>query len=262
MSNVRIVLSIVVLLPLVGLLQAEENEIGITFDTTYVSKYIWHGFNFYGHDNSAIQPSIDLDLWGTGFGLTLWHSRANRGRFRDLEEFDYILYYGDSSFEDTCFSTDYTISWLYYDYFDAPTKDSDLQEFVLQLSWLNMLPEGIVPSYYLGRLWPAKAGSAVLKDVGGWVHVVGLGYDWTISGIFPDSSEQVISLMADLTYNDGYGGAGVDHDWSHATLGASTSFEIAESLTFTPALYYQMSMDDSVNNEDEVWTSLSLTYKF
>ena len=262
MSKVRILLSVVILLSLVGLVKAAENELGITFDTTYVSKYIWHGFNFYGHDNSAIQPSIDVDLWGTGFGMTLWHSRANRGRFRDLEEFDYILYYGDSTLEDTCFSTDYTISWLYFDFSDAPTKDSDLQEFVVQFSWPNMLPEGIVPNYYVGRLWPAKSGSAVLKDVGGWVHVIGLGYDWTIPGILSGSSEQVINLIADLTYNDGYGGAGVDHDWSHATLGASTSFEIAENLTFTPALYYQMTMDDSVNNEDEVWTGLSLTYQF
>ncbi|MCP4257465.1 MAG: hypothetical protein GY774_08045 [Planctomycetes bacterium] len=262
MSKVRILFSVVILLFLASLVQAEENELGITFDITYVSKYIWHGFNFYGHDNSATQPSIDIDLWGTGFGMTLWHSRANRGGFRDLEEFDYILYYGDSAFEDTYFSTDYTISWLYYDFSDAPTKDTDLQEFVLQFSWPNVLPEGIVPNYYIGKLWPAKSSSAVQKDIGGWVHVVGLGYDWTIPGILPESSEHVINLIADLTYNDGYGSAGADHDWSHATLGASTSFEIAENLTFTPALYYQMSMDDSVNNEDEVWTGLSLTYQF
>lgn len=262
MSKVGILLSVMVILVFVGLVRAGENELGITLDTTYVSKYMWHGFNYYGHDNSAIQPSIDLNLWETGFGLTVWHSRANRGRFRDLEEFDYILYYGNSVLEDTCCSTDYTISWLYYDYSDAPTKDSDLQEFVVQFSWPNMLPEGIVPSYYIGRLWPAKAGSPALKDVGGWIHVIGLGYGWKIQDILPNSSRQVINLIADLTYNDGYGGAAVDHDWSHATLGASTSFEIAENLTFTPALYYQMSMDDSVNNEDEVWTGLSLTYKF
>ncbi len=262
MNKLRIVLSVVILLSLAGLAQAEEAELGITFDTTYVSKYIWHGFNYYGHDNSAIQPSIDVDRWGTGFGITLWHSRANRGRFRDLEEFDYILYYGNSVFEDTACATDYTFSWLYYDYTDAPTKDSDLQEFIMQLSWPNMLPGGSVPNYYLGRLWPAKSGSTALKDIGGWVHVLGLGYDWTMPGILPGDSEQIVSLIADLTYNDGYGGAGVDHDWSHATLGASTSFQIADNLTFTPAVYYQISMEDSVNKEDEVWTALSLTYKF
>jgi len=262
MSRIGILLSVVILLSLVGLLQAQEKELGITFDTTYVSKYMWHGFNILGHDNSALQPSIDIDLWGTGFGTTVWYSRANRSGFRDLDELDYILYYGDSAFEDTYCAVDYTINWLYYDFTDAPTKDSDLQEFGVQFSWPDILPEDIVPSYYVGKLWPAKSGSAVLKDVGGWVHVVGLAYDWTIPSILPGSTEHVVNLIADLTYNDGYNGADVDHDWSHATLGASTSFEIAENLNFTPALYYQMTMDDSVNNEDEIWTHLSLTYQF
>ncbi len=262
MNKLRIVLSVVILLSVVGLAQAEQKELGITFDTTYVSKYIWHGINFYGHDNSATQPSIDVDLWGTGFGMTLWHSRANRGGFRDLEEFDYILYYSNSVFEDTPCATDYAVSWLYYDFTDATTRDSDLQELIMQFSLPNILPGDIVPTYFVGKLWPARSGSTVLKDIGGWVHVLGLGYDWTIPGFLPDSSEQVVSLIADITYNDGYGGVGVDHDWSHATLGASTSFQIADNLTFTPALYYQISMDDSVNDEDELWTALSLTYKF
>jgi hypothetical protein len=262
MKRVRVLLTAVTLLSLTGLAQAEEKELGITFDTTYVSKYIWHGFNFYGHDNAAIQPSIDVDLWGTGFGMVVWHSRATKSGFRDTEEFDYILYYGNSVFEDTTYATDYTINWLYYDFSDAPTKDLDLQELTAQFSWPNLLPADIVPSYTVGKLWPARSDSAVRKRIGGWVHVLGLGYDWTIPDILPCGSEQVVSLMADLTYNDGYGAASADHDWSHATLGASTSFEIADNLTFTPALYYQISMDDSVNDEDEVWTGLSLTYKF
>jgi hypothetical protein len=247
---------------LADLAQAEEKELGVTLDTTYVSEYIWHGFNFYGHDNAAIQPSIDVDLWGTGFGLVLWYSRATRSGFRDLEEFDYILYYGNSAFEDTTYTTDYTVSWLYYDFADAPTRDSDLQELMAQFSWPNMLPVDIVPSYTVGKLWPAKSASGVLKNIGGWVHVLGLGHDCTIPGVLPGSDEQVVSLMADLTYNDGYGSVAADHDWSHATLGASTSFQIADNLDFTPAVYYQISMDDSVNDEDEVWTSLSLTCGF
>ena len=262
MSTMRVLLTAVTLLSLAGLAQAEEKELGITFDTTYVSKYIWHGFNFYGHDNSAVQPSLDVDLWGTGFGMVLWNSLATRSGSRDLEEFDYILYYGNSTFEDTAYTMDYTVSWLYYDFFDAPTRDSDLQELAAQFSWPNLLPAGIVPSYYVGKLWPARSGSVALKDIGGWVHVLGLGHDCTVPGILPGGDEQTVSLMADLTYNDGYGAASADHDWSHATFGASTGFQIAENLDFTPGLYYQVSMDDSVNDDDEVWTTLGLTYKF
>jgi long-subunit fatty acid transport protein len=54
----------------------------------------------------------------------------------------------------------------------------------------------------------------------------------------------------------------VDHDWSHAVFGASTGFTVTDKLTFTPGIYYQISMDDSVNPEDEYWFSLSMTYTF
>ncbi len=33
-------------------------------------------------------------------------------------------------------------------------------------------------------------------------------------------------------------------------------------LTVTPALYYQISLDDSVNDEDELWGGLSVSYRF
>ena len=73
--------------------------------------------------------------------------------------------------------------------------------------------------------------------------------------------EQVLSLTTNLVYNDGYGGATVAHEWSHATFGVSTQIPVGE-LTFTPALYYQASMEDSVNPEDEFWASFGLSYSF
>lgn len=262
MNRTSILLSVVMLLGLVAWVQADERELGVTLDTTFVSKYMWHGFNFYGHSNGAVQPNVNVDLWGTGFGAMAWGSWAMESGNRDLEEFNYVLNYGNSVFADTPYATNYTVNWLYYDYYDAPSRDSDLQELNAQLSWPELLPAGIVPNYTVGKLWQARSGSAVLKGVSGWVHVLGLGYDLSLPDLFPDMPEQVISLMTDLTFNDGYGAAGVDHDWSHATVGASTSFPIVENLSFTPGVYYQISMDDSVNTDDEFWTSLSLAYAF
>jgi hypothetical protein len=66
----------------------------------------------------------------------------------------------------------------------------------------------------------------------------------------------------DLVYNDGVGAANVDHDWSHVLFGISTDFTVAENLTFTPAFYFQRSMDDSVNTSNEYWVTLSLAYMF
>ena len=52
---------------------AEEEEsptLGVTLDSTFVSKYMWRGYDILG-DHGAWQPSVDLDLFGTGFSLNV-----------------------------------------------------------------------------------------------------------------------------------------------------------------------------------------------
>lgn len=80
----------------------------------------------------------------------------------------------------------------------------------------------------------------------------------------PNTIQQILHLLAEVVYNDGIGPADdvVDHDWSHVLFSVSTPFGISDNLTLTPALYYQLSMDDSVNDDDETWVGLSMTYKF
>ena len=66
-----------------------------------------------------------------------------------------------------------------------------------------------------------------------------------------------------VVYNNGVDATGmVDHDWSHAVFGLSTEFALNKNLIFTPGIYYQISMDDSANPEDEYWFSLSMSYTF
>jgi len=95
-------------------------------------------------------------------------------------------------------------------------------------------------------------------------NIFGLDYALTIPPIIPETTEQVLNLHAEAIYNDGVGPAGeiVDHDWSNAVFGVSTDFDLGNNLTFTPAFYYQSSWDDSVNDDDETWVSLSMKYKF
>jgi len=45
-------------------------------------------------------------------------------------------------------------------------------------------------------------------------------------------------------------------------FGVSTGFELADNVTLTPALYYQATMENSVNTQDEFWVGLSMKYKF
>ncbi|MCK5564424.1 MAG: hypothetical protein KAJ07_04205 [Planctomycetes bacterium] len=103
----------------------------------------------------------------------------------------------------------------------------------------------------------AHGGGAITADkVEGFTHLFGFSCD------LPDLEiiENPLTFSWDITYNDGQGSA-VDHDWSHMTWGLSTSFEVG-SGTITPALYYQTSMEKTINTEDEFWVGISYGFEF
>lgn len=249
------------LLSTAALAQSQEGELGVTLDVTYVSRYIDKGFDIYRENHSGIQPSLDLDLYGTGFGVKLGWFRANSSGFENDEMLDYTVYYYNSLFEGKNYAMDYQISWIYHSFPDNPKKISNTQEIEAGFSWPDVCPCGIVPSYTVSCEWPAGRNYEN-RNAGGWAHTFGLSYDLAVPSLASKRTEQVLHLSADLVYNDGLGGEAVDHDWSHMVFGVSTGFDLAENITLTPALYYQASMDNSVNTQDEFWVGLSMTYKF
>ena len=267
-----ILLIAVILLSTAGLVQAQEGELHGAFDVTYLSKYIWRGFDIYG-DKSAIQPSIDLDLYGTGFGINVMAHRANSSEYEDGERWDYSVYYRNSLFEDEAYATNYRLAYVYYNFPDrsSHTKNStDLQEVQAMFSWPNILPiEGLVPSYVLVKLWPTNSGTPAGKPTNGtasgWAHIFMLDYGLPIPGLLPETPEQILHLHTELVYNDGVhpGGRNADHDWSNIVFGVSTDFDLGNNLSFTPGVYHQITMDDSVNDDkDETWVSLNMKYSF
>lgn len=267
---VGIVIVFIVLLTTVGFAQAQR-ELSGTVDVSYVSKWLWRGFDMLD-DKSAIQPSVDIDLFGTGFSINVWASYAGSsqgdGAFSTVNKtrYDYTLAYSCTLFEGEQFATDVKANFIYYDFIDEPDTVADTEELGVGFSWPELCPAGIVPSYYVCKLWNARSNSALPSGYSGWLHIFGLGYDLTTPGILPDTPEQVFNLSAAAVYNDGAGanpktGAVADHEWSHIVWGVSTKIEAGPG-TFTPAVYYQTSMDSSVNPEDELWAGLSYAIPF
>ncbi|MHC4148018.1 MAG: hypothetical protein ACYSR5_00895 [Planctomycetota bacterium] len=275
-----ILLIAVILLSTAGFVQAQEGELHGSLDVTYLSNYIWRGFDYYADDHSAIQPSITLDLYGTGLGLKVGWSRAVHGGFENAERISLALFYGNTAFEGEAYATNYTTGWVYYGFPDEPrsgnspvtthgAQAADMQEWFASFSWPGICPAGIVPSYTILTMWPSEGNSAASGN-SGWAHIVGLGYDLTVPGLLPETPEQVLHLSAAMVYNDGVApgvvigpaSGSVDHDWSHAVFGLSTDFDLGNNLTFTPAVYYQSSWDDSVNTQDETWVTLNMKYAF
>lgn len=247
---------------------AGEETPDITIDATYVSRFIDKGFDCYRNNHSGIQPGIDVDLFNTGFGVNVRWFRANSPGFENDEKLDYRAYYYNSFAENQTFATDYKISWIYHNFPDCHRKAANSQEIEAEFEWPNILPCGIIARYVVSSEWAAGSKYENHSE-GGWTHIFGLGYDLSIPGLLQQNTRQDLHLSADIAYNDGTGAncnaqenTGVDHDWSHAVWGISTEFKITENLAFTPGIYYQVSMDDSVNTSDECWVSLSLSHRF
>ncbi len=255
-----ILLTAVILLSATTFAQAQEELTG-TIDVTYLTQYIWHGIEQY-RSQSAIQPSIDLDLYGTGLGLNVLLSRANTSGYESGEELRYTLTYDNSLYEYETYATDYQVGWTYYD-FPHVSSTNDFQEFYATLSWPEICPEGVVPSYTVVKLSASQSNSPA-SEISGWLHVLGLGYDLPVEGLLPDVPEQILHLSAAMVYNDGAAAesGGVDSDWSHAVFGVTTDFDLGNDCTLRPGLYYQSSWEDTVNPSDEFWATVGVSYAF
>lgn len=270
-----ILLVAVVLLSTAGFARAQEGELHGAIDATYLSKFIWRGFDFYD-DKSAIQPSLSLDLFGTGFGLEVQNSRANSSKFENSEWLRTYLYYDTCLLEGEAYVTNFRLGYYYYNFPDNANQDFDLQEVHGVFSWPEICPFGVVPTYILVHTWPSSSGSMVgSKSINpitgtptsgtasGWIHVLSLDYPWTVACPIT-GEEKVLNLHSEFVYNDGVGpgGQNVDNDWSHAVFGISTDFTLAENLSLIPGFFYQSSWEDSVNTEDEAWAALTMKYTF
>jgi len=277
----KVLLAAIVILAATALVQAQEELHGY-LDLTYQSKYLWRGIDVYG-DKSAIQPTLMLDLYGTGFGFSVEGHRANSSGFETTERWDFTLFYKNGLFMDESYATQYIVWWRYFYHPDAPldripaglSGDIDLQEGAVVLAWPKILPvEGLVPAYALIKLWPAKSGSFVGSQniagltngtASGFAHIFMLDYALPVEDLMPELPEQVLKLHAEVVYNDGVDprGIGVDHDWTNAVFGVSTDFDLAENTTLTPGLYYQITMDKTINDDkDELWGTLGVRYSF
>jgi len=234
--------------------QVEKKKLGVSLDLTYMSKYLSKGARGYGQQG-ALFKTIDLDFYGTGFGVKVTHRNAIASGYVDKQRFDYRPYYKSQLFEGRSYATNYNISAGYEHYPGlARNVSKTTWEWIFDFSWPNIMPKGFVPRYTAHYEYPAGSGY-VHNDITGWVHRFRLSYDLETSAL-----PQPLHLTSDVAYNDGLGGKA--HDWSYATFGLSTKFKLTNTLTFVPGIYHQISMEDTVNTNDETYVIVSMKYKF
>jgi len=264
------ILAVVVVVAVAGACQAWEFNWNTEVGASYMTRYIWRGFDVYGRNHSAVQPFVNFSCPEGGWSGGVWMSRANGSGFENYEEVDYWVAYDNGWWADTSYATNYQFGYMYYNYPDGPIshschdRDLDAHEMWATLSWPNMCSQGIVPSYTAIRMWQAEGGLRTdgcpwsnFRGSGGWIHVLGMSYDQPVPGWFPSNPDQTLHWTAQTVYNDHMGGDDVDHDWSHAVFGVSSDFPTVAGGTLTPGIWYQSSWDDSVNTSDEWWAGIT-----
>jgi len=242
--------------------EIEEDKIGIEVEGGYVTKYLWKGYDLLDN-NGAWQTGITIDY--KGFYAGVWGSWADKRGFVAQDEFDYYAGYERSILEEDRYALD---TYIQYTYFDFPKSDSvpgddgvtDGQELALGFSMPNLFPLGpsfLIPSYEGDFEW---VGIQPAEDAdNGWIHTFGLSYDIPVPVLIPEQEDQSLSLSWSLSYNDGVFGS--NSDWSHSTAALSTVSEW-KGISFTPIIYYQWSFEETVNEDNEFYTSFSFDYYF
>lgn len=245
---------VLILLSAATLTYGQQDKLGVTLDLTYLSKWLSKGVQAYGQQG-AFFKTVDIDFYGTGFGLKVKHRNATSSGYVDKQRFDYRPYYKSRLFEDKPYVTNYNLSVGYEHYpgLDRHTANTTF-EWVFAFSWPKILPGGLVPGYIAHYEYPASGGQSNRK-VAGWVHRFLLGYDINVLQL-----PNPLHLSTEVAYYDGLGNKG--HDWAYFTTGLSTKFKLNDNLSFIPGVYHQISMEDSVNTNDVTYVALSMKYKF
>ncbi len=279
-----IVLCILFVLGLWGSALAQTGELHGATGVEWTSKYVWRGFEVYG-SKSTTHPFVDLDLYGTGFGLNVTgHIPNGSGTFHGLgvqqfQRWDYTLYYQNVMFADERYMTAYNIGYVYYNFPHLSATDTtpfpngiDLQEIHGVLAFPKITGvEGLVPAYVLVKLWPSNHDSFVGDKspfggtASGFAHIFMLDYALKTK-CFITNKDRVVNLHGEIVYNDGVGPAGqnVRHTWSNVMFGSSTDFDLGHGLTLTPGIYHNIAMTSTLGNDHkkDTWASLILKKTF
>ena len=97
-------------------------------------------------------------------------------------------------------------------------------------------------------------------------HIAMLDYAFTVPALLASMDDQAIKLHSELVYNTGVSPFGneVKSGFSDAVVGASTDFAFGadRNIVLTPSIYYQFSLEETVDPDDEFWGGISLKYAF
>jgi len=249
----------------------EKNEMKMTADFTLASKYMINGFKV-GGDNPVLQISGKTELYSTGVSLMFWSAVQMDRNQKEFDEQDFFVMYSRDFLKDS----PYKINLHgYYDYWvfpnTQPVQDSfgdtistarkQGNKFQAGFSMPQLIPLAesfLVPSYnaYYLHYWEQDR-----EDLyrGGTHHELLVEFFRGIPTFIPRATYQYAGMTAGTNYYDG--AFGIKPGFSHTTASLVTGLYAFNSI-FETTVNQQWSYEDTVNPDDELWTTLSFIKKF
>lgn len=222
------------------------NVMANSIGTTYESKAMWRGYQLFDSGTGVVRTTANTDIGPLDFSGAFWLP-DDSGNQEQQRVDGALVYSGELN------PFKYEVGYAYYWFPEQSTHDADnsadLQEVFATAILPNLLGLPVNASYTAVQTWSSNSGQINLAS--GGLHIVGLALDFA-----------PVNLIAEAIYNDGVEYQGViDHDWSHAVFGASIDIPLADNMTLTPGVYYELAFDDDLI-EDETWFAVGLSMKF
>ncbi len=235
----------------------EGKEVNITAASSYTSRYIWRGFDLYGDNDGAIQPSIDIStnaLRWVDISFNLWSSWAIDSGHEEADEIDYSV----SISRDVCDFLNVSTGYVYFDYPNANSL-ADVNEFwgsisILAIPGLEEIP--LSTTIWAGYDFPVDSGGPER----GWYFSLTEAVEVELPKVSEMLDAPVLGSAITIGGTDGVGG--VDAELL-SYIQYSLSMTIGKgNVSFGPSLHYVDNFEDTINDNDEIWVSCDFSVGF
>jgi hypothetical protein len=247
------------------------NSMKFTTDITWASKYMLNGFKV-GGNSPVWQLAGKSDIYTSGFSLMFWTAiQADRQKKQYDEQDFFIMYQKD-------FLTDkqYAINLHgFYDYWVFPNTEPVRDEFGEVVSSSKKQGNKVQLGFSLPQLIPLFGSFVVPTLNTHYLHYYELGHSDLYRGgihhealleyykatplFIPRATYQYSGVKTGVNYYDG--AFGVQRGWSHTTASLVSGVYALKSI-FELSLNQQWSYEETVNPENEFWTTFSFIKKF
>lgn len=238
-------------------LEVGEQEVEITLTQSYASRFISEGQDGFPDDGPIWETTLDIAfpqvLYGSDLCFSAWWGYPLKSGNVAAEEVDYSVAIAREIKEILNISGG-------YNYFDFPraNNNSDLNEFwgLLQLERLPFLPIPVSAALYAEYEFKATREG----PENGWYYFWGLGTKLLLPRCKIFQEAQNLSLDVTNWGTDGVGG--LKPSSLYATeCSVATSYSFA-GFSITPSFNYLFSYEDTINDEDEAWVRIEVSYSF